>query len=210
MIVDLGLILPSNMCHRAGIKVTVLARGATLIMEPSKILTPDVVERLSVDIAQARGLPGAAYGADFYSIEQRKLFPRVWCVAGFASELENAGDVKPVDLAGWPVLLVRDTEGEIRAFHNLCRHRSMRLANEPCNVGNSLVCPWHAWRYGLDGRLMATPRVGGERQHQEPGLERDELGLVLAVLGGGVTHRSSTMSSGGRPTIARVAATRQR
>lgn len=84
MIGDLKLTLASNMCDRAGIN-GLGKRSDTQIMEPSQILTSEVAERLSVDIARARGLPGAAYGTDFYSIEQRKLFPRVWCVAGFAS-----------------------------------------------------------------------------------------------------------------------------
>ena len=90
----------------------------------------------------------------------------------------NPGDVVPVDLAGWPLVLVRGADMEVGAFHNLCRHRAMRLVNEPRNVGRALACPWHAWRYGLDGALLATPRVGGEKEHTVAGLDREELGLV--------------------------------
>ena len=134
-------------------------------MNPADILTLGVMRRLHERTAAVRGLPGQAYGRAFYEHEQRKLFPRAWCVAALASDLPNPGNVVPVDLAGWPPLLVRGADMEVRAFHNLCRHRAMRLVNEPRNVGRALACPWHAWRYGLDGALLATPRVGGEKKH---------------------------------------------
>ena len=59
----------------------------------------------------ARGLPGRAYGAKFYELEQRRLFPRRWCPVAFASEVAEPGDVLPVELADWPLLLVRGRVG---------------------------------------------------------------------------------------------------
>src|SRR5436190_6499381 len=79
----------------------------------------------------ARGLPGRAYGAKFYELEQRRLFPRRWCPVAFASEVPEPGDVLPVELAGWPVLLVRGEDGRLRGFLNICRHRAMRVVPEP-------------------------------------------------------------------------------
>mgnify|MGYP001365519154 CR=1 FL=1 len=141
-------------------------------MIATDVLTPEVMGRLDGDAATARGLPGRAYGADFYELEQHQVFPKVWCTLALSSDVPNPGDVAPVELAGWPLLVVRDAAAEIRVFHNMCRHRAMRLVNEPCNVGDVLSCPWHAWRYGLDGSLLASPRLGGEREHRaarEPG-----------------------------------------
>lgn len=148
------------------------------MLDAESILTPEVLSSLSLDAAVAPGLPGRAYGVDFYEIEQQKLFPRLWCVVGIASELPEPGDVIPVDLAGWPLVIVRDEEHRVRVFHNICRHRAMRLVNEPGKLRGGFVCPWHAWRYALDGRLLATPRVGGENVHRQAGLDPHALGLV--------------------------------
>ena len=125
----------------------------------------------------AGGLPGRAYGQEFYAIEQRELFPKLWCQVGFVSELPLPGSVVPVELAGWPLLLLRDQQGDIKVFLNICRHRGMRLISEPCRVKDAISCPWHAWRYGLDGSLLATPRLGGENQHHAEGVKPQSLGL---------------------------------
>jgi len=135
------------------------------------------LEALSRETLQATGLPGKAYGAAFYEVEQSALFPKPWCAAGVASDLPHPGDMRPVDIAGWPVLLLRDAAGELKAFHNICRHRAMALVTEPCNQ-KAIVCPWHAWRYGLDGALARTPRIGGDGTHTQKGLNLDKLGLV--------------------------------
>ena len=150
-------------------------------MIATDVLTPEIMGRLDADAATARGLPGRAYGAEFYELEQHQVFPKVWCTLALASDVPNPGDVAPVELAGWPLLVVRDAAAEIRVFHNMCRHRAMRLVNEPCNVGDVLSCPWHAWRYGLDGSLLASPRLGGEREHRVEG-------FAPAALAGASAH----------------------
>lgn len=139
------------------------------------------INALFTETTRAKGLPGKAYGEDFYAIEQRELFPKVWCVAGVASDLPDKGDMRPVDIAGWPVLLLRDDAGDLKAFYNVCRHRAMRLVTEPCNQP-AIVCPWHAWRYRLDGALLRTPRIGGDSTHSQAGLETTKLGLVPVAL----------------------------
>jgi choline monooxygenase len=110
-------------------------------------------------------------------LSKKHYFPKIRCAASVASDLPNPGDMLPVDIAGWPVLLLRNDEGELKAFHNICRHRAMALVTEPCNK-KAIVCPWHAWRYGLDGSLLRTPRVGGDATHSQDGLNRDTLGLM--------------------------------
>lgn len=146
----------------------------------------DVIDEMSIralfaDTTVARGLPGKAYGADFYTVEQRELFPKAWCVAGIVSDLPNIGDMTPVEIAGWPVLLLRDGNGDLKGFHNVCRHRAMRLLTEPCNQ-KVIVCTWHAWCYGLEGDLVRTPRVGGDNKHTQSGLDVETLGLVPVAL----------------------------
>ena len=148
-------------------------------MKPlEELLGAESLQALDRDTAQARGLPGAAYQAGFYALEQAALFPAQWCAIGYASDLPEPGDIVPVDLAGSPVILVRGQDANIAAFHNVCRHRGMKLIDAPCRRLDSMVCPWHAWRYALDGTLLNTPRIGGEDSHTQDGFDRSALGLV--------------------------------
>ena len=132
----------------------------------------------AVGDALAHGLPPQAYaGEAFFALENEKLFPSAWVFAGFAHELAAAGDVVPVTVAGQPLILVRDRDGAIRAFHNVCRHRCALLVDAPGNVGRVITCPYHAWAYGLDGALRATPHFAGPDRHDHPGLDRRRMGL---------------------------------
>lgn len=135
------------------------------------------IAALAKPAGQARGLPGRAYAPDFFALEQRLLFPRTWCAVAFAGDVPRPGDVRPVNLAGWPLVLVRGTDGTLRCFLNICRHRAMRVVMEPASGRRALSCPWHGWTYGLDGKLQATPRVGGERVNDDPRLCRDGADL---------------------------------
>jgi len=128
----------------------------------------------------ASGLPAAAYTSEaFFAIENERIFSKSWVFAGFAHELVRAGDVAPVTVAGQPVLLVRDAKQRIRAFHNVCRHRCLKLVDEPGNVGRAIRCPYHSWTYGLDGALHVAPYFGGRDPRAVPaGFDREQHGLV--------------------------------
>ena len=129
----------------------------------------------------ARGLPAAApYTSEaFFALENERIFARSWVFAAFAHELERPGDTAPVTVAGRPVLLLRDMAGEVRAFHNVCRHRCLKLVDRPGNVGRSIRCPYHSWMYRLDGALLAAPYFGGREPRSAPdGFDRSQYGLV--------------------------------
>jgi len=133
-------------------------------------------------ISIAEGMPGRFYEEDFYKLEQAKLFPSSWCAVTVGSAIPNPGDVLPLDIAGWPVLIVRTKAGEIRAFHNVCRHRGIRLVSDRTNAPR-ISCPWHAWTYSLDGALLATPELGGQGINKVEGFEKKELGLKPIPVG---------------------------
>ena len=120
-----------------------------------KDFLPDsLFDRLEAPLAEATGLPNAAYVCDeFFGLEQRYLFRRSWVLAGRADEIRGRGDIKPVDAGGVPVILVRGEDGAIRAFQNVCRHRGTRLVDACQRARQSIVCPYHAWSYDLAGRL---------------------------------------------------------
>ncbi len=103
-----------------------------------------------------------ALGAEYYTDpaqfarEQERLFRRTWQYAGHASQLEKPGDYFAFELHGRSLFCLKDREGQIRAFYNVCRHRGHRLV-EGNGSKRVLVCPYHAWTYELDGRLKGAP-----------------------------------------------------
>ena len=151
-------------------------------MNPSlqSILGTERLAAFETPVPLARGLPAAAYTDEaFFALENERIFSDCWVFAGFAHELARAGDVAPVTVAGQPVLLVRDAEQRLRAFHNVCRHRCLKLVDKPGNAGRAIRCPYHSWTYGLDGALRLAPYFGGRDPRAAPaGFDRDEHGLV--------------------------------
>jgi choline monooxygenase len=141
------------------------------------------ITALERPLGQATGLPGRVFSAEFFELEQHCFFPRVWCPAAFVSDIPDPGDALPVEIAGWPILLLRGADGEIRGFLNICRHRAMRVVTQPCKGSASFTCPWHAWTYDLTGRLIATPKLGGERINQDASFPTDGLALMPVRVG---------------------------
>jgi len=126
-----------------------------------------------------RGLPPFAYTAeDFWEAEKDRLFPNSWVLVGFAHEMANPGDAMPVNVGDNPIVLVRNRDNSIKAFHNVCRHRCLKLVDKAKNVGRMLKCPYHAWAYGLDGELRTTPYFSGTDPLAAPeGFDPKEHGL---------------------------------
>jgi glycine betaine catabolism A len=111
-------------------------------------------------LGRCRGLPAAAYlSSEVFAWEREHLFGATWFCAGRVADLA-AGDQRPVQVGAEDVLLVRDLTGELRGFHNVCRHRGHELV-EPGGQARAteVRCPYHGWVYGLDGRLRSAPRL---------------------------------------------------
>ncbi len=149
------------------------ARASTI----ADFLSAEDLAALDRPVGQALGLPGRVFGAEFYALEQRDYFPRIWCPVGFASDIPEPGDAHPVEIAGWPILFVRGADRKIRAFLNVCRHRAMRVVTEPCKGRAHFACGWHSWTYDLEGKLIATPKIGGERAHRDPAFDARDTDL---------------------------------
>ncbi|GIU95939.1 MAG: (2Fe-2S) ferredoxin [Gaiellaceae bacterium] len=105
-------------------------------------------------------------------LERDAIFRRHWQYVGHAGELPTPGSYTSTRLAHIPVVLTRDETGALRAFLNVCRHRGA-LVCDGSGERATLQCPYHAWTYGLDGRLLAAPRFA-----REGGTDEAELGLV--------------------------------
>ncbi len=125
------------------------------------------------------GLPARTYTSeDFFRLEQERVFARNWTFIGYAHELAEPGDAVPAVAAGLPVLMLKGADSRIRVFHNVCRHRGLKLVDQPCRFETTIVCPYHAWTYGLDGRLIRSPHFGGYRQHFPEHFDPEQHGLV--------------------------------
>jgi len=107
----------------------------------------------------AQVLPPKAYtDPDFYAFEVEKVMMHSWLPAGRADQIPNPGDYFTYTRFGETALIVRDFDNEIRAFSSVCRHRGYPVAEGQGNCGKrGFTCPYHAWRYRLDGTLAAAP-----------------------------------------------------
>ncbi len=127
----------------------------------------------------ARTLPGRYYTApEVFAGEAERIFRRSWLCAGRDEEIARPGDYFLLSAAGESVIVVRDEEGTAHALYNVCRHRGTRLCEEERGkLARSIQCPYHAWTYGLDGRLIGAPDMDGVE-----GFERADYPLHRAAL----------------------------
>ncbi|MEY2486366.1 MAG: glycine betaine catabolism [Verrucomicrobiota bacterium] len=121
----------------------------------------------------AKTLPRRCFvSPEVFADEQKRIFAKQWLLVGHQSQLTDAGDYFVAAVAGPPsipapssaepgesLILVRDKGGELRAFYNVCRHRGTRLCQGTHGHLPAIQCPYHAWTYGLDGRLLGAPHM---------------------------------------------------
>ena len=142
-------------------------------------LGDEVVEALHQAIEQASGLPATVYtDSSFFELEKRHLFPKTWTGVGFDTDIPEPGDVSPIEFCGLPVILVRDQERNVRAFHNICRHRGTVVVTGKQTGLSNLACPYHGWCYALDGKLIATPFWDGTANAKTHAVDPSSRSLV--------------------------------
>src|SRR5262249_20844340 len=109
----------------------------------------------------ARTLPGEFYtSTEILAEERERIFARSWNAAGRTSSIAQPGDYILREIAGESIILVRDKSGTIRAHFNVCRHRGTRLCTESAgHLADAIQCPYHAWTYSTDGRLIGAPHM---------------------------------------------------
>jgi len=133
---------------------------------------------VSASIDKAHGLPNECYLEGPYTkLEREKIFENKWVTIGVASSIPNPGDIKPFDLLGIPLIIIRDNKNKVRVFHNICSHRGYKLVNEQCSLKNVIRCPYHSWTYDFEGNLVATPHLGGLNKHEHDQFNKSKNGL---------------------------------
>ncbi|MEN3602037.1 aromatic ring-hydroxylating dioxygenase subunit alpha [Brucella abortus] len=108
---------------------------------------------------------------DYYKLDLENIFYKDWLFVGHDCELPKTGSYMTVLIGAYPVIIVRDAQGGIRAFHNSCRHRGSRICSAEKGTAAKLVCPYHQWTYELDGRLLFARQVGPDFKPADYGLK---------------------------------------
>jgi Rieske 2Fe-2S family protein len=107
-----------------------------------------------------------------FAEEQEKVFSKQWVLVGHQSQIAKSGDYFTAEVAGESLIIVRDKRGEIHGFYNVCRHRGSRLIENRNGQSQGIQCPYHAWTYGLDGRLIGAPHMD-----DVPGFDKADYSL---------------------------------
>jgi choline monooxygenase len=132
----------------------------------------------TLPLERAHTIPSAWYSDPaVYAAECRAVFANTWQLAGRLDQLAEPGAFVTTAIAEEPIAVVRDQDGQLRAFFNVCRHRAARVLEAECGKVSRLRCRYHGWTYDLAGRLRGTPEFEGVAEFR-----REEQGLVgLAV-----------------------------
>ena len=120
--------------------------------------------------------PDAYTDPAWYAREQRLVFGRTWHVVAHTEQLSRPRDFLTVRVGGAPLAIVRDGDGTLRAFHNLCRHRGMVMLDGTGSLRDDIECTYHGWRYDLDGALRVVP----QRKTQFPDIDTGACALLPA------------------------------
>lgn len=129
-------------------------------------------------LSSAIGLPADAYAdPGFFRLERERFFARTWLFLGHEADVPAPSGWLQTTVAGFPVLLTRDRDGVLRAFHNVCPHRgaplgSVRDVSAACGTARTVACPYHGWVFALDGRLAGAPGMD-----EAPAFDRAVHGL---------------------------------
>ncbi|MCE0742576.1 aromatic ring-hydroxylating dioxygenase subunit alpha [Acetobacter sicerae] len=140
----------------------------------------------------ARRKPGFALEAPFYTDEgifdedMKHIFGQHWIYVGVEPDVAEPGDAMVVNIGKSSVIITRDDDDAIRAFHNVCRHRGARMIPEGKTMIGNIVCPYHSWTYGIDGALKFAEHMGEDFDPKCRGLKkvavRSVAGLIFICL----------------------------
>lgn len=119
---------------------------------------------------------------EFYRFDLEAIYGKAWHMAGFVGEIPDPGNYLTLDIGLSPIVVVRNRQGSIQAFHNSCRHRGAKICRDSHGKMVRAVCPYHQWCYDLDGRLLSARRMNDDFQSEEHGLIRVHTETVAGCI----------------------------
>ena len=142
-------------------------------------LSPDELESIRAPIDTALTLPARAYTSQaFFSQEVERIFEHHWMALAFEATLPSPGDMRPIELFGRALVLVRGDDGELRVFHNICPYDGCLVVREEMSGASMMEVYYHGWRYDLRGRLLAAPYWDGTASANVASLREGKGDLV--------------------------------
>ena len=124
------------------------------------LFNPETYQKTRLPLPEASTLPGVCYtSADFFQREKGGIFNQCWHFVGREDELQGVGSYRVFDSVAGSALIIRNAEGALCAYQNVCRHRGSRLLLENGQCLR-IVCPYHSWVYSIDGALLNAPGMG--------------------------------------------------
>lgn len=147
-------------------------------------------------------LPGWLYtDPEYFEVEMRRIIRPSWQIVCHESDLAAPGDWRTIAYLGENIVVIRGEDGAIRAFHNVCRHRAMRIVEGAAGCARKLVCPYHAWTYELDGRLSGVPM-----RRDYPALRLEDNGLAQVEVSSWRGFVFVRLEDDGGPSVAQMMA----
>lgn len=123
---------------------------------------------------RADTIPPLLYRSDaVHALELERIFAKEWLCPGLAADIPNPGDYITFSIGDQPVLTMRGRDGVVRSFSNVCLHRMMPLVEGRGSCGNKLVCPYHAWTYDTEGKVIGAGHMGG----RDPAFDKKQYRL---------------------------------
>jgi phenylpropionate dioxygenase-like ring-hydroxylating dioxygenase large terminal subunit len=123
------------------------------------IQSPGIGDESLADLVQGDRVHRDVYVSErIFLLEQERLWKRAWVFVGHASLVPKAGDFYTTEIAGQSLVMLRQPDGKVTVLYNRCAHKGSRIVHDRRgNAGKFLRCPYHAWTYKLDGKLMSVP-----------------------------------------------------
>lgn len=134
----------------------------------------NLVRNAQAPFSQATTMPPLLYRSDeAHALELQRIFAKDWLCPGLAAEIPSTGDYLTFSIGNQPVFIIRGNDGGIRSFSNVCRHRMMALLEGSGTCPSRIVCPYHAWTYDLEGRLVGAAHMEG----RDPAFNKENIHL---------------------------------
>jgi choline monooxygenase len=147
---------------------------ATMLPADARQALRTLAEVAASPFTQADTIPPLLYrSGEVHALEMERIFAKEWLCPGLAADIPKPGDYITFSIGDQPILTMRGRDGVVRSFSNVCLHRMMPLVEGRGSCGNKIVCPYHAWTYDTEGKVIGAGHMGG----RDPSFDKKQYRL---------------------------------